>query len=84
GGGNPEKSPILDYLREPSVSRSGSGMTSMRGIVLLRNKDEPSLRASKTLSKNLNLTALPLAGEGRGEREIEGIFARFVAHDATA
>ncbi len=49
------------------VSRSGSGMTSMRGIVLLRDGDETLPMESKSLSKNLNLTALPLAGEGWGE-----------------
>ncbi len=32
----------------------------------------------------LNLTALPLAGEGRGEGEIAGDFARSKAHETPA
>ncbi len=36
----------------------------MRGIVLLRDGDETLPMESKSLSKNLNLIALPLAGEG--------------------
>ena len=56
----------------------------MRGIVLLRDGDETLPMESKSLSKNLNLTALPLAGEGRGEGEIEGDFARTKAPETPA
>ena len=59
-------------------------MTSMRGIVVLRDGDKTLPMESKRLSKNLNLTALPLAGEGRGEGEIAGDFARSKAHETPA
>ena len=39
-------------------------MTSLRGIVLLRDEDKTLPMESKSLSKNLNLTALPARGEG--------------------
>ncbi len=41
--------------------RSGSGMTSTRGTVILRNGDKTLPADSKSLSKNLNLTALRAA-----------------------
>ena len=56
GGGNP----VLCSKMDP---RSGSGMTSMRGIVLLRDEDKTLPMGSKSLSNNLNLTALPREGE---------------------
>ncbi len=68
GGGNP----VLCSKMDP---RSESGMTSLRGIVLLRDEDKTLPMESKNLSKNLNSTALPPAGEGRGEGEIGAVSA---------
>jgi hypothetical protein len=36
----------------------------MRGLVLLRDGDKTLPMESKSLSKNLNVTALPIKGEG--------------------